>query len=103
MIYVFTFIMIKDFTLLDFIFTSFCVNLILITIIVMVKLNLLAPTMKRGRKKRSNLEKELIGIGLSTRDAERFTMVIDKEINGIASSAGSFDGNETAALDIEKL
>ena len=72
-------------------------------IIVMVKLNLLAPTMKRGRKKRSNLEKELIGIGLSTRDAERFTMVIDKEINGIASSAGSFDGNETAALDIEKL
>ena len=72
-------------------------------IIVMVKLNLLAPTMKRGRKKRSNLEKDLIGIGLSTRDAERFTMVIDKEINGIASSAGSFDGNETAALDIEKL
>ena len=65
-------------------------------IIVKVKFPM-APTMKRGRKKTSNLEKELTGIGSSTRDDERFTLVIDKEING------SFNGNETVALDIKKL
>jgi hypothetical protein len=44
----------------------------------------------------------LTGIESSTKDDEIFALVIYKEIDGIASSAASFDGNETVSLDIEK-
>ena len=44
----------------------------------------------------------MTGIRSSTRDAEVFKLVIKKEINEISSSAGSFNENEIASLDIEK-
>ena len=44
----------------------------------------------------------LTGIASSTKEDEKFALVIYKEIDGIASSAASFDGNETVSLDIEK-